>query len=234
MILVPDPPVVAATPPPASTLFDDLWETLPDYVPAADDGTLAAYLNSAVAPVEPVVAALASGAGMVDPWTVPSDRLPWVAALAGVDLTGIPADQIRPFLAGSTIVSTSVSPFGAVFVDTYTGSSIYGSVVMSRFRGCRMAIQQRVAFTLTGAKTVQVECPLEGDPLAMLVRTWTVETPDPAATAAAIRAEVPAWLALTIDVASGMDYDGLASEFDDYDAMTGAGGTYNDLSTLTP
>jgi hypothetical protein len=55
-------------------------------------------------------------------------------------------------------------------------------------------------------------------------------TPSATATEAAIRAEVPAWLELTIEVADGIDYTALDAMFGTYSDQTATGGTYNDLS----
>ena len=206
-ILVPEVAVpVPAEGLPSAPLIDAVWDYLPAYIPAADDGTLWAYLAAGCAPVEPTVALLASGGDMVDPAKASAARLPWVAAMAGVDLTSVPDSEARAFIADP---------------DT-------------RYRGNVTAIRRRVGLTLTGSRTVQIECPYEGDELAILVRTFTVETPDATATEAAIRAEVPAWLVVTIDVADGIDYDDLNTAFDDYDDMTTTGGSYNDLSNIQP
>lgn len=204
-IIVPEPAPVEPAPP-GSTLIATVWDNLPEYVRDADDGTLYAYLDSAVYPAENVVSILTAGSGMVDPATAPSARLDWIAALAGIDLTSVPAGERRAFIADPG----------------------------SRYRGCRDAIVTRVGLTLTGSRTVQVECPYESDPLAILVRVFTPECADSAVTEAAARAEVPAWLALTFDVADGIDYTALDAAFTTYTNMTATGGTYNALSSTQP
>lgn len=204
-IIVPEPAPVEPVEP-GSTLIATVWDALPEYVTDADDGTLHTYLDAAVWPTEPVVSQLTAGSGMVDPATAPTNRLSWIAALAGIDLTSVPASERRAFIADAG----------------------------SRFRGCRDAIVTRVGLTLTGSRTVQVECPYESDPLAILVRVFAPECADAAVTEAAARAEVPAWLALTFDVATGVDYDAINTLFTDYDNMTATGGTYNALSSTQP
>jgi len=204
-IIVPEPAPVEPVEP-GSTLIATVWDAMPEYVTDADDGTLHTYLDAAVWPTEPVVSQLTAGSGMVDPAAAPTGRLDWIAALAGVDLTSVPDGEKRAFIADPG----------------------------SRFRGCRDAIVTRVGLTLTGSRTVQVECPHESDPLAILVRVFTPECADAAVTEAAARAEVPAWLALTFEVSDGIDYDALNTLFTDYDNMTATGGTYNALSNTQP
>lgn len=204
-IIVPEPAPVEPVEP-GSTLIATVWDNLPEYVTDADDGTLHTYLDAAVWPTEPVVSQLTAGSGMVDPATAPTGRLDWIAALAGVDLTSVPDGEKRAFIADAG----------------------------TRFRGCRDAIVTRVGLTLTGSRTVQVECPYESDPLAILVRVFDAECADAAVTEAAARAEVPAWLALTFDVATGIDYDALAVLYPTYDDMTASGLTYAQLAALQP
>lgn len=185
-------------------LADLAYSYLPGYVRAADDGTVYVLLGAACLPVKPQVDVLRETTA--DPMTVPAARLPWVAAAGGVDLTSVPDADKRAFIASET----------------------------SRFRGNRSAIVQRVGLTLTGARRVFVECPYLGDPARIRVRTYAAETPDPAATEAAIRAEVPAWLRLTIDTAAGMTWDQRKAKYGTFDDEKATGKTYDQLAMETP
>lgn len=185
-------------------LADLAYSYLPGYVRAADDGTVYALLGAVCAPVKALVDLLRETTA--DPMTVPAARLPWVAAAGGVDLTSVPDADKRAFIASET----------------------------SRFRGNRSAIVQRVGLTLTGARRVFVECPYLGDPARIRVRTYATETSDPAATAAAIRAEVPAWLRLTIDTAAGMTWDQRKAKYGTFDDEKATGKTYDELAMETP
>ena len=185
-------------------LADLAYSYLPQYVRDADDGTVCALLGAACLPVKPQVDVLRETTA--DPMTVPAARLPWVAAAGGVDLTSVPDADKRGFIASDT----------------------------SRYRGNRAAIVQRVGLTLTGARRVFVECPYLGDPARIRVRTYAAETPDPAATEAAIRAEVPAWLRLTIDTAAGMTWDQRKAKYGTFDDEKATGKTYDELAMETP
>lgn len=185
-------------------LADLAYSYLPGYVRAADDGTVYALLGAACLPVKPQVDVLRETTA--DPMTVPAARLPWVAAAGGVDLTSVPDADKRAFITSET----------------------------SRYRGNRSAIVQRVGLTLTGARRVFVECPYLGDPMRIRVRTYAAETPDPTATAAAIRAEVPAWLRLTIDTAAGMTWDQRKAKYGTFDDEKATGKTYDELAMETP
>src|SRR5574343_1808269 len=117
-IIVPEPAPVEAVAP-GSTLIATVWDALPKYVTDADtDGTLYTYLDSAVYPAENVVALLTSGSGMVDPATAPTNRLSWIAALAGIDLTSVPAGDRRTFIGGTPATGGGYDAF--CFNDTAT------------------------------------------------------------------------------------------------------------------
>ncbi len=202
--IVPTPTGTATATP--TVLSDLIWDYLPGYMKSSDDGTLRALVDAIALPVASQVQLLSDPAYSADEYTAPFDRLAWLAAMAGVDLSTIPDSRKRAVLADPDY----------------------------RYRGSETAIRKRVGETLTGAKQVQIVCPLSGDPDAILVRTYAVETPDPAATEAAIRAEVPAWMELTVYVAAaGIDYDTLGSRYATYDDMTATGKTYDELSQET-
>lgn len=71
-----------------------------------------------------------------------------------------------------------------------------------------------------------------GDPYAVHVVTYTAETPDPAAAAAALAEQKPAGLILTHAVLDGWDYTELAGDYagQDYDDLAGDFATYDDLN----
>lgn len=202
--IVPTPSGTGTSTP--TVLSDLIWAYLPGYMKSSDDGTLRALVDALALPVADRVLLLSDPAYSSDEYTAPFDRLPWLAAMAGVDLSTIPDDRKRAVIADPDY----------------------------RYRGSATAIRKRVGETLTGAKQVQIVCPYTGDPDAILVRTYAAETPDATVTEAAIRAEVPAWMELTTDVAAaGIDYDELASRYATYDDMTTTGKTYDELSQET-
>ena len=182
------------------------WASLPEYIRNADDGTLWALVAAVCLPVKQLVDVLLDAATVSDPMSVPAARLPWLAAMSGVDLTGVPAASRREFIASA----------------------------LARNRGNPDAIVQRVGLTLTGARRVFVECPYLGDPWQIRVRTYAAETPDPTTTAAAIRAEVPAWLQLTIQTAGGLTWDERKAKYGTFDDEKATGKTYDELATEAP
>ena len=200
--IVAPPPVAPTVTVASGTLAERALDYLPEYVPASDDGTVAALMASWSAPVEGLAAMLTDPGLSSDPTRVPFDRLPWLAAMAGVDVSTVPNDQRRGVLRDPDW----------------------------RYRGSRTAIAKRVGVTLTGARQVLITCPYLGDPLQIYVGTFASETPDADATLAAIRAEVPAWLVLTAEVdITGGTYNTLAATYADYNALAATGKTYSEL-----
>ena len=199
--IVADPPAVAVSTPTA--LSDLIWAYLPRYMKTTDDGTLRALVDALALPVADQVQVLTDPDYSSDEYTVPFARLPWLAAMAGVDLSTIPDNRKRAVIADPDY----------------------------RYRGSLTAIRKRVGETLTGAKSVEITCPLSGDPDAISVTTFASQTPDPAATEAAIRAEIPAWMRATIVTnAAGQSYSNMAADYATYGVMAATSKTYGTLS----
>ena len=196
--VVPTPVIVP------TTLGDFAWDYLPQYIPDADDGTVRALLDSLGAPVAGLTAALTDSATTADPLSTPFDRVAWLAAMAGIDISTVAdADRKRSVIGD----------------DSW------------RYRGTVAAIRTRVAETLTGAKNVEIVTNYGGDPDAISVTTFASQTPDEAVTEAAIRAEIPAWMEATIVTnAAGQSYANLAADYATYGTMTATSKTYGTLS----
>ena len=200
-IIVPDPPVTATSTPTA--LSDLIWDYLPEYITDADDGTLRSLVDAVAAPVAAQVSLLTDPAYSADEYTTPFTRVPWLAALAGVDVSTIPDDRKRAVIADPDY----------------------------RYRGSAAAIRKRVGETLTGPKSVEITCPVGGDPDQIAVTTFASQTPDAAVTEAAIRAEIPAWMQATIVTnAAGQSYSNLAADYATYAVMAATSKTYGTLS----
>lgn len=202
-------PILVTEPTPAPVNLPELpyteatYAQLPEYVREADDGTVHDLLYAGCAQSDVAYTMLVDPSTYTDPATVPSARIDWLAALAGIDLTAVPQGERRAFIASDT----------------------------SRYRGSPAAIRQRVGLTLTGAKQVEIEFTSQ---FAVTVTTYATQTPDEAATEAAIRAEVPAWLVLTaVTDAAGQSYTALAVDYPTYGDMTTTGKTYGTLSQET-
>lgn len=198
------------TPPPAvpgalldSTLTDLAFDYLPEYVRSDDDGTLYGLLGAVCSQADTSVAWLADPAAVADPWQAAPSQLTWLAAVSGVDLTGVPNDNRRAFIASD----------------------------ITRNRGSLAALQYRVGQTLTGAKSVEIVCPYLGDVNRISVTTYASQTPDPTATTAAILAEIPAWMRATIVTnAAGQSYSNMAADYATYGAMAATSKSYGTLS----
>jgi hypothetical protein len=76
-------------------LVDLVAEWLPEFVIDADDGTLYELLDCICSQVGSSLAALRSSGSWFDPAVASPDRLPLLAAIAGVDLAGVPPSQVR-------------------------------------------------------------------------------------------------------------------------------------------
>ena len=196
--IIPTPVVVQ------SALGDAAWDYLPQYIPDADDGTVRALLDSLAAPVVGLVDVLTDADTTADPYSTPFDRVAWLAAMAGIDISTVASDARKRAVIGDAAW---------------------------RYRGTVQAIRTRVAETLTGAKSVDIVTNYGGDPDAISVTTFASQTPDEAATEAAIRAEIPAWMEATIVTnAAGQSYANLAADYADYGTMTATSKTYGTLS----
>ena len=196
--IIPTPVVVQ------SALGDAAWDYLPQYIPDADDGTVRALLDSLAAPVVGLVDVLTDADTTADPYSTPFDRVAWLAAMAGIDISTVASDARKRAVIGDA---------------------------SWRYRGTVQAIRTRVAETLTGAKNVEIVTNYGGDPDAISVTTFASQTPDPTATEAAIRAEIPAWMEATIVTnAAGQSYANLAADYATYGTMTATSKTYGTLS----
>ena len=134
-----------------------------------------------------------------DETATPFARLPWLAAMAGIDISTVASEARRRRIV--------------------IGDPDW------RYRGTVQAIKARRE-TLT-AKNVEIVTNYGGDPDAISVTTFASQTPDEPATEAAIRAEIPAWMAPTIVTdAAGQSYANLAADYADYGTMTATSKTY--------
>lgn len=91
--IIPTPVVVQ------SALGDAAWDYLPQYIPDADDGTVRALLDSLAAPVVGVVDVLTDPATS-QPSATPFGRVPWLAAMAGIDISTVASDARKRAVIG--------------------------------------------------------------------------------------------------------------------------------------
>lgn len=118
-------------------------------------------------------------APLLDPALCPDWALPWLAQLVGVRL-----------------------PVGISSADA---RALIGDVAGFR-RGTTAAIEAGLANTLTGNKAVYFRERDQGDAYALEVVTLVGETPDPAATLAALIAQKPGGILLRYRTVAGQDW----------------------------
>ena len=144
-------------------------------------------------------------ASVLDADAAPAKWLGWLGQLGGVRrIAGLTDDEFRDRIKGA---------------DGWR-------------RGTPASMRTAAAKHLTGSRRVTFRERNGGDPYAVTVITYTAETPDPAATAAAILEQKPAGLVLTCTVLDGWDYTELAGDYtgQDYDDLAGDFATYDDLN----
>ncbi len=100
-------------------------------------------------------------------------------------------------------------------------------------RGTPAALIASAQATLTGNQVVNLY-ERQGDPYALLVQTLTYETPDQAATLAAILAQKPGGLVLTYAAIPGQTYTSFKSGNATYAVAKGKYATYRGLLTNQP
>jgi hypothetical protein len=132
----------------------------------------------------------------------PPWALPWLAQLVGVRLpTGLAPDDAR------------------LLIQTAAGFQ----------RGTPAAMRSAAQATLTGALTVWFRERDGGDAYALEVVTRTADTPDPAATLAALMSQKPGGIVLRYRVVDGWDYQQMTTEGGTYAEQSLAFATYRYL-----
>lgn len=101
-------------------------------------------------------------------------------------------------------------------------------------RGTPSSLRNAAYRTLTGARHVNFYERLGGDAYNLTVITYVPETPDPAATEAAIRALKPAGIVLTYICVDGLTYAQLTAEKANYTAVNSSFADYNELRDYLP
>lgn len=199
---------------------EQVYRLLPDYVQAVDEGTdwtLRRYTGAAAVGLEKCNEFLT----LVDPATsvtgtcelvnasaAPRAYLPWLGWLVGVDVAAI--------------------------ADPYVRDAV-GNASRTQRRGTSGAIIDAVQRTLTGSKYVRVYSNVSGvDPYLLTVLTLTAETPDAGAALAAAWSEKPAGVNLELQTVSGPTWADAIVAYANWDAVTSAKATWNDLIAAIP
>lgn len=133
----------------------------------------------------------------------PDDWLPWLAQFVGV--------TIAP---GSTPAQMRAA------IDALLGFQ----------RGTPAAIRASTAATLTGSKVVVLQERFGGDAYALAVYTLTAQTPDQAASRAAILAQKPGGIVLTYAVGNADTYQAINTAYATYAAVKAAFPDYGHMA----
>lgn len=201
-----------------ATLKDYVWRLLPDYVQADDDGTLRKFLGeSTVAAMGPALrladvadpdTSVTGTAEVANPQAAPRTWLDWLGYLVGIDL-----DQIA---------------------DADKRDAISDAAALQR-RGSKRSIIRATQQTLTGSRSCRVYWNLSGsDPYLLTVVTLTSQTASNTVTLEAAWTEKPAGVDLDLQTTTGGQYQELAVEYADYDAVDAAFTDYDDLAAWVP
>lgn len=100
-------------------------------------------------------------------------------------------------------------------------------------RGTVAAIAGAARQTLTGERRVLIY-ERDTSEYHFTVRTYEIETPDPALTEAVLLAQKPAGLQMTYETATGASYADLDTEFGTFDDEKAAFGTFTDQTLWIP
>ena len=126
---------------------------------------------------------------VLDPWTAPEAALPYLAQFTGVTLEpALTVEQQRSKIA----------------------------LPENLARGTVAAMVAAAQRTLTGAKSVSIGERYGGNAYQLFVRTNADETPDEAATRAALLTQKPAGIVMDYDVVTGQAWSDVEATYDDW------------------
>jgi hypothetical protein len=208
-------PTQYAVPPDLESFADTLYDALyPLAWLDAQAGYHLAYYSGAIGalfqPVADVARDTEDGPGwsaVLDLQRCPDAWLPWLAQFAGVTVPpGATPAQARTWIAST---------------DGFK-------------RGTPAALRAATQSTLTGGKTAVIQERLGGDAYALGIYTLTSETPNPAATRAAILAQKPGGLTLDYTVGTSNTYQAVKVGYATYTAVKAAFTNYNRLAANLP
>lgn len=194
-------------------MIDQLYNGLGRFAEDDSTGQLRDFMEAIAGDLERVALIAGEGDNGQPNWTAafdldraPPEILPWLAQFVGAEVT--------PAMSEADARSAIRTPDGFAV-------------------GTVAAIKAAAERTLTGTKRVIIgqRTPGPGD---LYVRTIASETPNPAATEAAIRSQKPWHLVLDYAASTGLTYIDLAAEYDSYDELEAADLTYDELAEQLP
>jgi hypothetical protein len=194
------------------TVADLLFSSLGHHAAEDESGDLYAFIAALTAPIE-IVHELVRERDDAPGWAIaynvddaPAEFLPWLAQHVGVVL--------EPGMSESQQRNEIREPTGWT-------------------RGREPSIEVAAQRTLTGTKRVIIR-PRTPEVGVHTIRTWLVETPDPARTEAVLRASLAAWELLEYQAVTGYTYTDVDADFADYAAVRAAFDDYRELLTTLP
>lgn len=192
----------------ASTLTQQMWDALPQYVRDADVDQglpLLAYLSGVGDTLDPDAAVIRAGGDLGDPALVPWPWLGWLAALAGIDTSLYTDAQLRTALADTrTLRRGSLDAITAAITRIVPGAD-------------------EILAHVWGDWHVDVDVYVSPAPSA----------DDQAAVAAVVAAEIPAWLILaSIEYhTTGHSLDWLGTQYATVDDVGASAATLDEIGT---
>lgn len=224
-----------------SRATDAVYRLLPDYMRDADtDTTLYRWLALVTEQMATAVQVLddadpatsASGTcAIATPDAAPAAWLPWLA-----DVSGVPQAETLPESLKRTAIADpatrrrgTTAAIAAAAQHTLTGSKL-ATVITHPPAAASTAWVYDTAHAYDSARRYDGHVT---DPWRIIVITWSSETPDPAATLAAVTTEKPAGCTIEVQTLTGLTYAQLAAKWPTYTAMTATGYTYGQLAALT-
>lgn len=193
-------------------LAEDIYANLGPFADDDVSGELRDFLAALVGPLEDVADVLSET----------DDHLPWEMAL---DVDQAPASAL-PWLAQWVGVRLDEADSEAVRRDRIRTPDGFA-------RGTRASIAAAARRTLTGTRRVVIR-ERTPDAYNLYIRTAANETPNPAATEAAIVGQKPAGIVLDYEAVTAMSYIDLDADHADYDAVAIAFSDYDQISETTP
>lgn len=194
------------------TLAEQMYEALGPFAEDDESGDLQAFCEVLCGPLEPIWERVRDRDDMPG-WTLlfnadlaPVEALPWLAQFVGV--------QLQPGWSEQEQRDAIKDPPGFR-------------------RGTRAAMRRDVQRTLTGTKSLSI-FERDGSAYALTVRTLTSETPDEAATLAAVLGQKPIGLALDYDAIAGQTWNDVVAAEATWNDVVADYPTWNDLVTAAP
>lgn len=152
------------------------------------------------------------------------DYVPGYGILFDVDLCPAKWLGYLAQLVGVTIPAGTAEADARALIRAHAGMN----------RGTAESIRLAVQATLTAPQTVTIDERVDGDAYAILIHTYTAQTPDPGATLAAALSQKPGGLILTHRIDPDWDYGQAEALFATYGLAEAQYATYGAAESVIP